>query len=107
MNIPAMNYYDTNAYKNYKNNIKILKNTVQIRHGFVGDDVSISIIDNNRKHLKKRRLSGEFLEINNTNELDRHLDTLITDYIKSRVGIKISQEINDKLVKDWRCQNDK
>ena len=46
MNIPAMKYYDTKVYKNYKNNIKILEDTVEIRHGFVGDYVSLLIIDN-------------------------------------------------------------
>lgn len=104
MNIPAMNYYDTKAYKNYKDNIEILKDTVEIRHGFVGEYVSISIIDNNKKYFRKRSLSGEFLGINSTNELDRHIDELLTDYIKSTIGVEIYQEINNKLVKDWRCK---
>lgn len=107
MNIPVMNYYDTKVYKDYKDNIEILEDTVEIRHGFVGDDVSIFIIDNNKKYFRKRRLSGEFLGTDSTNELDRHIETLLANYIKGKIGIKISQEINDKLIKDWRCKNDK
>ena len=107
MNIPTMRYYDTNAYKNYKQNIEILKDTVEIRHGFVGDDISLFIIDNNKKYFRKRRLSGEFLGTDSTNELDRHIEELLKDYIKRTIGIEIYQEINNKLVKDWRCKNDK
>lgn len=105
MNIPAMKYYDTNVYKNYKNNIEILEDTVEIQHGFVGDYVSLLIIDNNKKYFRKRRLSGEFLGTDNTNELDRHIEELITDYITHTIGVEIHQEINNKLVKDWRCEN--
>lgn len=107
MNISAMRYYNTRVYNDYLKNIEILKDTVLVRPGCIGTDISIRIIDNNRKHFKKRRLSGEFVDPNDTNCLHRCLNELVNDYIKHRVGYAIQQEINNKLVEDWRCQNDK
>lgn len=107
MNIPAMKYYDSNAYKNYKQNIEILKDTVKIRHGFVGDYVSLSIMDNNKKYFRKRNLSGDFIGTDSTNDLDMHIEKLLKNYIMHTIGTKIYQEINNKLIKDWRCKNDK
>lgn len=105
MNIPAMEYYDTEIYKNYKSNIEILEDTLSLRSDFLGNNVSLYIIDNNRKYWKKHRISGDFLGPDSTNELTRYVDILVADYIRSRVGYKIKAEINNKLVEDWRCKN--
>lgn len=102
MNKPAMEYCDTHTYKNYKSNIEILKDTVSLRSDFLGNNVSLYIIDNNRKYWKKHRISGDFLGPDSTNELTRYVDQLLTDYIRSQVGYKIKEEINNKLINDWR-----
>ena len=107
MNKSAIHYYDTKIYQNYKSNIEILEDTVSLDSDFLGNNVSYYIIDNNKKYFKKRRLSGDFLGPDSTNELTRWIQTLLTDYIKSQVGYKIKQEINNKLVEDWRRENDR
>lgn len=107
MNKCAMMYYDTEVYKNYKSNIEILEDTVSLRSDFLGNNVSLYIIDNNRKYWKKHRLSGDFLGPDSTSELTRCVDVLLTDYIRSRIGYAIKQEINNKLVEDWREINAK
>lgn len=107
MNKPTINYYDTKVYKHYRDRIEILKDTVSLRSDFLGNNVSIYIIDNNRKYWKKHRISGDFLGPESTNELNRCIDIILTDYIRSRIGYAIKQEINDKLIEDWRCENAK
>lgn len=107
MNKSALNYYDTYAYKNYLSNIEILRDTVEIHKGLVGNTVSIKIIDNNKKYFKKRCLSDEFLGPESTNELQRYLGQMVGDYIKGKIGCKIQNEINKTLINDWREENDR
>lgn len=99
-----MRCYDTKCYNDYLSNIEILKDTVELRHGFVGDIVSFYIIDNNKKHFKKKYLREEFLSVCTPTELNEKIDQTLESYIRSKIGYKITEEINNSIIKEWRCK---
>ena len=57
-----MEIEETEIYKKYLENIELLKNSVIITEGFIGENVSIDIIDRNCRKPKQRTLKGECLE---------------------------------------------
>lgn len=57
-----MKIEETETYKKYLENIELLKNSVVITEGFIGDNVSIKIINHNFKKPKQKTLRGECLE---------------------------------------------
>lgn len=102
MSIPVMRREDTVVYSEYIKNIMILSNTVNVIDGCLGEYVSVEIIDKNRKHFRRRKLSREFLPMVNTEELDNNIKMLIYEYVNNKIGKKALKEINGKLVNDWK-----
>lgn len=57
-----MKIEETETYKKYLENIELLKNSVVITEGLIGDNVSIEIVDHNFKRHKRKILRGECSE---------------------------------------------
>lgn len=102
MGIPAMRREDTDAYIKYAKKVVVLSNTVKVIDGCLGEYVYVEIIDGNRKHFRRHKLSKEFLPMMNTDELDNNVKILVYEYISNRIYKKAIKEINEKLVKDWQ-----
>lgn len=95
-------YCDTKAYWDYRSKIDILKDTIELRKGLVGDILSFYIIDNNKKHFKRQYITSEYLEITNEIQLDNYIQREVAQYVKNKNANNIQIEIYDTIIKRFK-----
>lgn len=97
-----MELEDTEIYKKYLQNIELLKNSVIITEGFIGENVSIDIVDHNFKRPKQKTLKGECLECDTASRLDHFLYDLVHEYVKTKVRILAKDEVRQHVINTWK-----
>lgn len=97
-----MELEETEIYKKYLQNVELLKNSVIITEGFIGDNVSIDIIDHNFKKPKQKTLKGECLECDTASKLDSFLYNLVHDYVNTKVKLLAKDEVRQHVIDTWK-----
>lgn len=97
-----MELEETEIYKRYLQNIELKKDSVILTEGFIGDNVSIDIIDHNFNKPKKKTLKGECLECDTEEKLDNFLYRLVHDYVSTRTKILAKGEVRQHVIDSWK-----
>jgi hypothetical protein len=97
-----MELSETEIYKKYLYNIELKKDSVIITEGFIGDNVSIEIIDHNLKKPKTKTLRGECLECDTEEKLDNFLYGLVHEYVLTKTKILAKDEVRQHVIEAWK-----
>lgn len=100
------NIQDNEIYKDYLKNIEVLYDTVKITDFSCWFGIGIYIIDNNKKHFKKKYLYNDFIyddKGTTTKRMKRVIDEVLVDeYVTNKVKYTIRKNELDKITKELK-----
>lgn len=85
----------------YRKNIKVLDVKIEM-NAFIGEKLTLEIIDSNRKYFRKRKIKGNYFEIE---DLDRTIEELLESYIYDEKKYEIIFNRHQKMIREWKKKN--